>query len=37
MKLAMIDIFDFMNNSDYNLKSKMIIQVHDEVIFDVFP
>jgi DNA polymerase I-like protein with 3'-5' exonuclease and polymerase domains len=37
MKLAMIDILEFMTSSDYSLKSKMIMQVHDEVIFDVFP
>gem|GEM_PF-6595116 len=48
MKLAMIDINNFMEaplspalspqgRKGEKLKSKMIIQVHDEVIFDVFP
>jgi DNA polymerase-1 len=33
IKLAMIDIFDEMQEKNY--KSKMILQVHDELIFDV--
>ncbi len=33
IKLAMIKIFDRFNQQ--NLKSKMIIQVHDELVFDV--
>jgi DNA polymerase-1 len=33
LKLAMIDIFEEFNKR--NLKSKMIIQVHDELVFDV--
>lgn len=32
IKLAMIKIHDYLNNSD--LKAKMILQVHDELIFD---
>jgi DNA polymerase I len=34
IKLAMIDIFDEMQERNY--KSKMILQVHDELIFDVY-
>ena len=34
IKLAMIDIFDVMQEKNY--KSKMILQVHDELIFDVY-
>ncbi len=34
IKLAMIDIFDKMQEKNY--KSKMILQVHDELIFDVY-
>ncbi len=33
MKIAMIGIFKKMK--EYNLKSKMLLQVHDELIFDV--
>ena len=33
MKIAMIKIFEEMNSK--NLKSKMLLQVHDELIFDV--
>ena len=35
IKIAMIRIFEFMNKN--NLESKMIMQVHDELVFDVFP
>lgn len=35
IKLAMINIFRIMN--ERGLKSKMILQVHDELIFDVVP
>jgi DNA polymerase-1 len=35
MKFAMIDVFEFMKKE--KLKSKIIIQVHDELLFDVFP
>ncbi len=34
IKIAMIDIFDEMNRKGF--KSKMILQVHDELIFDVY-
>jgi DNA polymerase-1 len=34
IKLAMIDIFNEMQEKNY--KSKMILQVHDELIFDVY-
>ncbi len=37
MKLAMIEINNFMQNTEQKFKSQMIMQVHDEVIFDVFP
>jgi len=33
IKIAMIDIFESFNNK--NLQSKMIMQVHDELVFDV--
>ena len=33
IKIAMIDIFESFNNR--NLQSKMIMQVHDELVFDV--
>lgn len=33
IKLAMIQIHDFLKSSDY--KTKMILQVHDELLFDV--
>ena len=33
MKIAMVEIFKKMK--DHNLKSKMLLQVHDELIFDV--
>lgn len=35
IKIWMNKVFDFLNNS--NLKSKLIMQVHDELVFDVFP
>ncbi len=35
IKISMNKVFDFLNNSD--LKSKLIMQVHDELVFDVFP
>ncbi len=35
IKIAMIRIHKFLSNSE--LKSKMIMQVHDELVFDVFP
>lgn len=35
IKLAMIKSQDFLEKN--NLKSKMIMQVHDELVFDVFP
>ncbi len=34
IKLAMIDIFNEMQKKNY--KSKMILQVHDELVFDVY-
>ena len=34
IKIAMIDIFNEMQKKNY--KSKMILQVHDELVFDVF-
>jgi len=33
IKIAMIDIFESFNKR--NLQSKMIMQVHDELVFDV--
>ena len=33
MKIAMVKIFEEMNAK--NLKSKMLLQVHDELIFDI--
>lgn len=35
VKLAMIKSFDFLKNN--NLKSKLIMQVHDELVFDTYP
>jgi len=35
IKLAMIKSLDFLEKN--NLNSKMIMQVHDELVFDVFP
>jgi DNA polymerase-1 len=35
IKIAMIEVYDYLKSS--NLKSKMIMQVHDELVFDVFP
>lgn len=35
IKLAMIKSYDFLK--EQNLKSKMIMQVHDELVFDIFP
>lgn len=35
IKIAMIKIFNFLENK--KLKSKMIMQVHDELVFDVYP
>ena len=35
MKYAMVDVYDAMK--ELNLKSKMIAQVHDELVFDVYP
>lgn len=35
IKIAMIKIQNFLEQN--NLKSKMIMQVHDELVFDVFP
>ncbi|MCR5787799.1 MAG: DNA polymerase I, partial [Bacilli bacterium] len=34
MKMAMIKVYDEMNK--HNLKSKIVMQVHDELIFDVY-
>jgi DNA polymerase-1 len=34
IKLAMIRIYDFMKGKSF--KSKMILQVHDELVFDIF-
>jgi DNA polymerase I-like protein with 3'-5' exonuclease and polymerase domains len=33
MKIAMIKINEFMRGQ----KSKLIMQVHDEVVFDIYP
>jgi DNA polymerase-1 len=35
IKIAMIQVHKYMLN--HKLKSKMIMQVHDELVFDVFP
>lgn len=35
IKIAMIKVFDFLENK--KLKSKMIMQVHDELVFDTYP
>ncbi|MFK7780050.1 MAG: DNA polymerase [Candidatus Gracilibacteria bacterium] len=35
IKIAMLEVFNFLENK--RLKSKMIMQVHDELVFDVFP
>jgi DNA polymerase-1 len=35
IKIAMIKSSDFIEKN--NLKSKMIMQVHDELVFDVYP
>ncbi len=35
IKIAMTQIFNFLENN--KLKSKMIMQIHDELVFDVFP
>ena len=35
IKIASNRVFDFMKNK--NLKSKLIMQVHDELVFDVYP
>ena len=35
VKLAMIDVYNWMKNE--NLASKMILQVHDELVFDCVP
>jgi DNA-directed DNA polymerase len=35
IKLAMIKTQEFLEKN--KLKSKMIMQVHDELVFDVFP
>lgn len=35
IKIAMINVFNFLDKE--KLKSKMIMQVHDELVFDVFP
>ena len=34
IKLAMISVYDFMLGKDF--KSKMILQVHDELVFDIY-
>ena len=34
IKLAMIRVYDFMKENDF--KSKMILQVHDELVFDIY-
>lgn len=35
IKIAMIRVYDFIEKN--NLKSKMIMQVHDELVFDIYP
>ena len=35
IKIAMIDSYNFLEKN--NLKSKMIMQVHDELVFDIYP
>ena len=35
IKIAMIKIYNFLKEKNY--KSKMIMQVHDELVFDIFP
>lgn len=35
IKIAMIRVWDFLNEK--KLKSKMIMQVHDELVFDIYP
>lgn len=35
IKIAMIEVYDFLKI--WNFKSKMIMQVHDELVFDIFP
>jgi len=42
MKIAMIKIREFMSSPQPSpegegVKSKLIMQVHDEVVFDIFP
>jgi DNA polymerase-1 len=34
IKIAMINIYDKLQSGDY--KSKMLLQVHDELVFDVY-
>jgi DNA polymerase-1 len=35
IKIAMIEVYDFLEK--WNYKTKMIMQVHDELVFDVYP
>jgi DNA polymerase-1 len=35
MKIAMIKIYNFMKEN--NCKSKLIMQIHDELVFDLHP
>jgi DNA polymerase-1 len=35
MKIAMLKIWNFLETQ--NIKSQLIMQVHDEVVFDIFP
>jgi len=35
IKIAMNEVYDYLNKN--NLNSKMIMQVHDELVFDVYP
>jgi DNA polymerase-1 len=35
IKIAMIEVYDFLEK--WKFKSKMIMQVHDELVFDIFP